>query len=130
VNTPSHRPKLAWLAAPKKAAWALSFLCLAAFGGGAISHAQVTTSKPIVVKTPKTQAEKPVRFSGEVISSSSELLIVRDQQNPMAVRTFSFAPEIKDKRTYEHGEKVEIQYRRDTDVALHISSKGKSSAVR
>jgi hypothetical protein len=90
---------------------------------GSYAPAQVSkvgTSKPIVIKSPKPVKERPEKFLGVVMSATSLLIIVRGQENPMAVRTFSYAPDIRDKAAYNYGDRVEIFYKSGTDVASRI----------
>jgi len=104
-------------------------LAITLFCGGYSSAAQVSnvgTSKPIVVKSPKPVKERPEKFLGEVMSATSQVIIVRGRENPMAVRTFSYAPEIRDKAAYNYGDRVEIQYKSGTDIASRIKVTSKN----
>lgn len=102
-------------------------VALACFAA-APAHAQISsvdTSKPIVVKNPKVVKEVNEKFSGEVVSANTQVLIVRGEQNPMAIRTFSYAPALQNKPAYGYGQKVEVEYKPGTDIALRIKAKAK-----
>ncbi|MGH9864070.1 MAG: hypothetical protein ACRD4H_01515 [Candidatus Acidiferrales bacterium] len=111
------------------------FLMASLIGVGVPSaSAQVTTSKPITVKT---KAVKPPRvkldiFKGEVVRMNMVSIIVRDPKNSYIVRTFTFSPDVAkrlqpliDKGGYQSGDRVTIKYAEGSTVAQSI--KGKAS---
>ena len=91
------------------------------------AHAQVTTGKPVVLKQPK---HKLAVFKGEVLTASNFSLTVRNPENNLQVRTFTFTPEVRDKMQrivdaggYQHGDRIEIQYEPGTDVVVKFKWK-------
>ena len=111
-------------------------------GGLAISagpaRAQVgeaVVAAPIVTKVISTIAPKgtPKGMSwlkAEVIFASANSIVVREQANGMAIHSFSFAPELKDKMQavldkggYQYGDKVNILYQTGQTVAVRIHGK-------
>jgi hypothetical protein len=108
-------------------------VCLAA----APARAQVTTSKPITVKikTIKPQKPKLATFKGEVLHMDAQSIIVRDPQNNLTVKTFSYTPELSkklkgliDRGGYQYGDKVQVKYESGSTVAQEIT--GKASQPR
>ena len=95
---------------------------------------QVTTSKPIAVKskTVKPPKMKLDTFKGEVIRMNTVSITVRDPKNSYIVRTFTFSPEVAkqlqpliDKGGYQSGDHVTIKFAQGSTVAQSI--KGKAS---
>ena len=89
--------------------------------------AQVETEKPIQLKTPRKKFEK---FKGEVLSMTNVQIIVRSQANERVIRSFSFAPELREKMQqiidqggYQYGDRVEILCEPGSDVAIKIKGK-------
>ena len=111
----------------------LAAMALAA-PAGAQEVPSADTSKPIVVKTPKESKPKNVKFVGEVLFSNVVSITVRNAENERLVRTFTYAPEIRDKMQelfdrggYQHGDKVEIESQPNSDVALSVKGKPSKS---
>lgn len=112
----------------------LLLLAVAALFVPAAMHAQdVETGKPIRLKAPKPKVEK---FRGEVLAATSVQMIVRSAKNEKVIRTFTYAPKVKEKidklvdenRLYQPGDKVEIHHEASSDVAIKV--KGKPSKPR
>jgi len=89
--------------------------------------AQLDTSKPIPIKTPKP---KLVTFQGEVMHANSVQITVRSQENERVIRTFSYTPKVREQMQriidaggYQYGDKVEIQHQAGGSVALRIRGK-------
>jgi hypothetical protein len=102
------------------------------------AQAQVVESvvaAPIVTKIIRTVMPKgtPAGTSwlkAEVILASANSIVVREQGNELAIHSFSFAPELKDKMQalldkggYQYGDKVNILYQSGGTVALRIHGK-------
>ena len=95
----------------------------------------VDISKPIVTRTPKESKPKNVKFTGAVLSSNGVSITVRSTgENTLLVRTFTYAPEIRDKMQqlldrggYQYGDKVTIESPPDSDVALSVKGKPSKS---
>ncbi len=102
------------------------------------AQAQVVESvvaAPIVTKIIRTVMPKgtPAGMSwlkGEVILASANSIVVREQGNEMAIHSFSFTPELKDKMQavldkggYQYGDKVNILYETGQTVAIRIHGK-------
>jgi hypothetical protein len=95
------------------------------------------TSKPIVIKAPKTPKEskpKNLKFAGEVLTSTVLSITVRGGDNERQVRTFTYGPEIRDKMQelfasggYQYGDKVTIESQPNSDVALSVKGKPSKS---
>lgn len=109
---------------------AIAFGALAAGLAFTPNCAQAQTA-PIVVRTDaKPRAAGREWLKGEVIRADAQSIIVREQANGMAIHTFTFAPNIKDKMQamldkggYQYGDKVRILYQQGQTVALKISGK-------
>jgi len=114
-------------------------LAAASLAAGVSVGAQVQsvdTSKAIVTKAPKPSKSKPGIFVGQVLSSNSQVMIVRDESNFQLIRTFSYAPQLQDEIRkvisqggYQYGDKVKIDFAPGTDVALRIKGKPSSPKV-
>ena len=90
---------------------------------------------PIVTKiikavSPKGAPEGSNWLKAEVVHADSNSIIVREQANGMAIHTFNFAPELKDKMQaildkggFQYGDKVSILYMAGQTVALRIHGK-------
>ncbi|HEY6905403.1 MAG TPA: hypothetical protein VI216_13920 [Candidatus Acidoferrales bacterium] len=90
---------------------------------------------PIVTKiistiTPKGAPKGANWVKAEVVHADANSIIVREQANEMAIHTFNFAPELKDKMQaildkggYQYGDKVDILYQPGQTVALRIHGK-------
>ena len=103
------------------------------FAAATLSAQDVETGKPIRLKTPKP---KVLKFRGEVLAATSVQMIVRSAENERVVRTFTYAPKVKEQvdklvdenRLYQPGDKVEVHHETGSDVAIKI--KGKPSKPR
>ena len=97
----------------------LVILALVACGTAGAQPSSVDTTKPIVVKSPKTSKPKPGKFLGQVMSSTPKSITVRSKDNLMAVRTFTYAANLN-ASDFKYGENVEIDYTPGDDIALRI----------
>jgi hypothetical protein len=91
---------------------------------------------PIVVKIINAVAEKGSKpkdsnwLKAEVVHADSNAIIVREQQNEMAIHTFNFSPEMRDRMQaildqggFQYGDKISILYMPGQTVALRIHGK-------
>ena len=91
---------------------------------------------PIVVKIINAVAEKGSKpkdsnwLKAEVVHADSNSIIVREQQNEMAIHTFNFSPEMRDRMQaildqggFQYGDKISILYMLGQTVALRIHGK-------
>jgi hypothetical protein len=91
---------------------------------------------PIVVKIINAVAEKGSKpkdsnwLKAEVVHADSNSIIVREQQNEMAIHTFNFSPEMRDRMQaildqggFQYGDKISILYMPGQTVALRIHGK-------
>jgi hypothetical protein len=69
-------------------------------------------------------------LKAEVVHADSQSLIVREQKNGMAIHTFHFSPEMKDKMQtildrggFQYGDKVSVLFMPGQTVALRIHGK-------
>ncbi|MGH9685069.1 MAG: hypothetical protein ACRD4S_15830 [Candidatus Acidiferrales bacterium] len=92
-----------------------------------IASAQVDTNAPIAVKTTKA---RPVWLKAEVIHADVNEIVVREQDNPLAVHSFNYSArarnkinKILDKGGYQSGDKVKILFQPGDTVALDIRGK-------
>jgi len=90
---------------------------------------QVDTSKPIVIQQSELRAKR-VKFTGYVQHMNNVQITVRSKDHEMVLRTFSFAPEIREKMQeiidlggYQYGDKVTIVHEEGQDVALKVKGK-------
>src|SRR5688572_22983319 len=95
--------------------YAAPFLAAAFLAGAPLpTPAQnVDTSQPVSIKESKP---KPVTFYGEVLHANVQAITVRSRDNQLLIRTFVYAPEIRDRMQqiavesgYQFGDKVEIE---------------------
>jgi hypothetical protein len=91
--------------------------------GAAPVRAQVSDA-PIVVKQ---GPPKKIWLRATVIHADGVSIMVQDQKNALAVYTFSFAPELREKMQrivdaggYQYGDKVAILYQTGQVVALDV----------
>lgn len=109
---------------------------LAISGGAAQAQvAEAVMAAPVVTKIirsvlPKGTPKGDNWVKAEVVHADANSIIVREQTNEMAVHTFNFAPELKDKMRaildkggYQYGDKVDILYQPGQTVALRIHGK-------
>ena len=109
---------------------ALSLLAAVALWAAAMpACAQVT---PPAVRTKPVQAAgaKPAKARFEVLHMTSAAIQVRSLVNAREIHTFAYSGPIRDKMQkllsqggYQYGDKVQIQYRPGTEVALEIKGK-------
>ncbi len=106
---------------------AMILTAVAVCAAGLPARAQVETSEPIHVKTLKP---KKLKFRGTVVSVTPASIIVRDRQNQLALRTFTYSDAVRDQMAkvlerggYQFGDRVDIEYAAGTDVALRIKGK-------
>ncbi len=108
----------------------IAFLLLAVAAPVVAAQAQqVDTSKPIVVKQGELRGKR-VKFTGYVQHMNNAQITVRSKDNEMVLRTFSFAPQIREKMQemidlggYQFGDKVTIVHEEGQDVALKVKGK-------
>ncbi|MBI3404879.1 MAG: hypothetical protein HY046_05430 [Acidobacteria bacterium] len=91
------------------------------------ANAQVNTGKPVVLKPPK---HKLAVFKGEVLSATNYSVTVRNPENNLQLRTFTYSPECREKMQkiidaggFQHGDKIQIQYEPGTDVIIKFKGK-------
>jgi hypothetical protein len=79
-----------------------------------VSHAQVNTSAPIVVKQ---NTPKPVWLAVEVLHADQLSILVREEANGMNIHTFSYSDKAREKIQlvldaggFQYGDKVKIRY--------------------
>ena len=100
----------------------------AAAAGEAVATPIVT--KVIKAATPKGTPKDGNWLKAEVVHADANSIIVRERDNGMAIHTFNFAPELKDKMQaildkggFQYGDKVNILYTAGQTVALKILGK-------
>ena len=100
----------------------------AAAAGEAIAAPIVT--KIIKAATPKGTPKDGNWLKAEVVHADANSIIVREQANGMAIHTFNFAPELRDKMQamldhggFQYGDKVSILYMNGQTIALKIHGK-------
>lgn len=100
----------------------------AAAAGEAIAAPIVT--KIIKAVSPKGAPKGSNWLKAEVVHADANSIIVREQANGMAIHTFNFAPELRDKMQamldkggFQYGDKVSILYMPGQTVALRIVGK-------
>jgi len=78
----------------------------------------------------KGASSKPVWLKGEVVRADGQSVTVRERDNPLALHTFSYGPNIQEKMWkllehggYQYGDKVSILYQPGQTVALKIHGK-------
>jgi hypothetical protein len=110
---------------------------LAIYAGPARAQAAAAgaVAAPIITRiinaaTPKGAPKGSQWLKAEVIHADSISIIVREQANGMAIHTFNFAPELKDKMQkildqggFQYGDKVSILYMAGQTVAIRIHGK-------
>ena len=89
-----------------------------------VSHAQVNTSAPIVVKQ---STPKPVWLAVEVLHADQLSILVREEANGMNIHTFSYSDKAREKIQavldaggFRYGDKVKIRYLPGKTEALDI----------
>jgi hypothetical protein len=91
-------------------------------------RAQLNTRSPIIVsQTPP----KRVWLKAEVVRADRNSIVVREQSNPRAIHTFSYAPEVRTSMGqiedqgagFHSGDAVKILYLEGETVALKIRGK-------
>lgn len=111
---------------------AATLLALAAGAGlgGAVVRAQMAASAPISVKALKPPKPRMETFKGEVLHMNTDSITVRDPKNTLIVRTFTFAPALRQKLEkliarggYQYGDHVQIRYAAGGSVAQSIKGK-------
>ncbi|HXA79385.1 MAG TPA: hypothetical protein VNV41_19795 [Candidatus Acidoferrales bacterium] len=105
----------------------------------AAEAAAATVVAPIVTKifnvvTPHSKPAGSNWLKAEVIHADAQTIIVREQKNGMAIHTFNFSPEMKDKMQaildnggFQYGDKVGILFMPGQTVALRIHGKPSKS---
>src|SRR5436189_2844728 len=89
----------------------------------AIASAQLTNTKKVKFKTPKTKIDS---FQGQVVSFTPAAVTVRDHLDTTKVRTFDYTPELTHKleNSYiEPGTKITVKYRHLSDTAVALKAK-------
>ena len=104
-------------------------LCALAFS----ASAQVTTAPVIKLKpvhTQQPQQAKPAKTQFEVLHMMTTGIQVRSLVNGLEIHTFTYSDQIRDPMLklldqggYQYGDKVEIQYKPGTEIALKIKGK-------
>jgi hypothetical protein len=96
---------------------------------------QALMAAPIVTRVishvlPKGTPAGTNWIKAEVVHADANTIIVREQANEMAIHTFNFAPELRDKMQamldkggYQYGDKIDILYQPNQTVALRIHGK-------
>lgn len=87
-----------------------------------------TTTEPIVRSSkPST---KLLKFHGLVVSTTSVAITLRSDENPAQLQTFVLSPELRDrmiriinKGGYQFNDRVTVEYKPGTDVALRLKGK-------
>ena len=96
------------------------------------ARAQVTTAPAIHVtaKAAHTQEAKPAKTRFEVLHMTTSGIQVRSLVNGLEIHTFIYSDQIRDAMLklidqggYQYGDKIEIQYKPGTDVALKIKGR-------
>jgi len=112
----------------------LTFALSLAFAYAAFAapvRAQVSETKPIILKQPKIKKEK---FKGTVVSATLQGITVRSENDLRVIRTFVLSEKagaqmIKafDKGGFQVGDKVTIVHPQGADMALEIKGKPSTS---
>lgn len=111
--------------------WTLTLLAVALLAGAQTpARAQLSGSIAVRSSSPKSSQNKPEKFLGKVIFTTSTAITVRSRDNARMIRTFTYGPAIRDQELkilnqggYQYGDKVEIFYKLGSDVALRIKGK-------
>jgi hypothetical protein len=89
-----------------------------------VSHAQVNTAAPIVVKQ---SAPKPVWLTVEVLHADQLSILVREEANGMNIHTFSYSDKAREKIQavldaggFQYGDKIKIRYLPGKTEALDV----------
>ena len=92
--------------------------------------AQTSPTAPVVVKQTPAKTGKAIWLKAEVIHADRNSIVVRDQNNLVAIHTFTYSPELKakmetieDKGGFQPGDKVKILYQPGQSVALKVRGK-------
>ena len=103
------------------------------YGVALSASAQVTTAPVIKLKpvhTQQPQQAKPAKTQFEVLHMMTTGIQVRSLVNGLEIHTFTYSDQIRDPMVklldqggYQYGDKVEIQYKPGTEVALKIKGK-------
>jgi len=95
----------------------------------AVCAQQIDTSKPIVVRQSEPKPKR-VKFTGYVQHMNNAQITVRSKDNELAIRTFTYSPEIRERIQevldlggFQYGDKVTIEHEAGKDVALKIKGK-------
>ncbi len=94
------------------------------------ARTQVTTAPAIVRKPVHTKEVKPAKTRYQVLRMMSTAIQVQSLVNEREIHTFTYSDQIRDQMQklldrggYQYGDKVVIQYKLGTDVALNIKGK-------
>ncbi len=95
------------------------------------SHAQDAPTPIVVTKPARIKKAKPPKANFEVLTMMSTAIQVRSVTNGYEIHTFSYAEPIRAQMQsmvqqnagYQHGDKVQIVYEPNTQVALKIKGK-------
>jgi hypothetical protein len=94
------------------------------------ARAQVSTEPPIIIKQTRAQEPKPVKTRFAVLHMMPNAIQVRSLVDEREIHTFTYSAQIRDQMLklldrggYQFDDKVEIEYKSGTDVALKIKGK-------
>lgn len=106
----------------------LAAALLSLLPAAAPAQVRVTPPKKIKIEAPKPKIAK---FQGEVLYMTRIAITVRSRENANLVRTFNFddklAPKmaklVDDNKSYQFGDRIDIEYVEGTDQARDIKGK-------
>lgn len=105
----------------------MAFACLACMSTPA--GGQMSQSAPITVYQNAPGAQQ-IWLHAEVLHADRQTMMVREQDNPRNIHTFTYSPKVQQKMEkvlenggYQHGDKVKILYQVGQTVALEIHGK-------
>jgi D-alanyl-D-alanine carboxypeptidase len=110
----------------------LLFAASAVFAAAVPARAQVTAAPAIKTKAKsvQTQETKPTKTRFQVLHMMNTAIQVQSLVNEREIHTFTYADPIRDQMQklldqggYQFGDKVVIQYKPGTEVALKIKGK-------
>jgi hypothetical protein len=102
----------------------------AAWAASAPAPAQEVTRQIIPIKPLHPPNEKPVKFRFQVLRMMTTAIQVQSVADEREIHTFAYSDQIRDQMRnlldqggYQYGDKVVIEYRPGTEVALKIKGK-------
>lgn len=94
------------------------------------ARAQETATPAIIIKQGRTQEPKPLKTHFAVLHMMPTAIQVRSLVDEREIHTFTYSAQIQDQMVklldrggYQFDDKVEIEYKPGTDVALKIKGK-------